>query len=423
MRVVYVDMVGGAAGDMLLAAFLDAGLDRDALERGLRSVVADGWTLTPERVVKRGIAATYAALVVPGEDGDAEHHHVHGAHGVPHDHDRAAGGTRTLAEVLAIVERSGLTPRQRERASAVYRRLADAEARAHGTSLATVAFHEIGQIDAILDVAATCIALDMLEIDEVRCSPFPIGNGSIRMQHGLYPNPPPATAELMRGWPTRSVDIDGELVTTTAAAILTTLAVAGPRGDLLVERIGYGAGASDFAIPNVTRVFIGTATGPARGAKDSGDDVVVIEANIDDMSPQHYELAVERLFAAGARDVWMTPIVMKKGRPAITLSAIASPEGEAAVAHAMLTETTTIGVRVRNERRHVLPRTIASVATPYGPVRVKRSALRQGADDIDGDTRTSAEYDDLLRIARERGLTLPEVARTVDAAIAAERAR
>ena len=419
MRVAYVDMVGGAAGDMLLAAFLDAGLDRDTLERALRGVVADGWTLTPERVRKRGIAATYAGLVVPGEDGDAEHdheEHAHdGAHAHDHDHGHAAGsGTRTLAEVLEVVGNSTLSARQRERASAVYRRLAEAEAHTHGTAADAIRFHEIGQIDAILDVAATCIALDLLGVDELRCSPFPIGHGSIRMEHGSYPNPPPAVAHLLLGWPTRAVDVAGELVTPTAAAILTTLAKPG-RPDLVLERIGYGAGRSDFAIPNVTRVMIGTsadAEPDARGAPER-DEVVVLEANIDDMLPQHYELALERLFAVGARDVWLTPIVMKKGRPAITVSAIAAPADEAAVARAMLNETTTIGVRVRTERRHVLPRASASVDTPYGPVRVKRTG-------VNGHARARAEYDDLLRIARERNLPLPEVARTVDAAIQGE---
>jgi uncharacterized protein (TIGR00299 family) protein len=444
----YVDMVGGAAGDMLVAAFLDAGADREALERALRTVVPDGWTLAPRRVVKRGIAATYAGLVVPGEDGDdqhhhypkaAPHHHDEGGHVHPHaDHDHDAndhdahghdeshhhhegGGTRHLADVLAIVERSGLTARQRERASAIYRRLAEAEARVHGTTADAIHFHEIGQLDAILDVAASCVALDLLGIDELRCSPFPIGHGSIRMQHGLYPNPPPATAELMRGWPTRPVDVDGELVTTTAAAVLTTLATPGPRPDMVIERIGYGAGRSDFSVPNVTRVMIGTAapseragTGGAPEASDApatngapeGDDVIVIEANIDDMSPQHFELALERLFAAGARDAWLTPIQMKKGRPALTLSALAAPADERAVARTMLAETTTIGVRVRTERRYVLPRALGLVDTPYGPVRVKRTEL--------GDrTRVQPEYDDLVRIARERELPLAEVARVV----------
>lgn len=424
MRVCYVDMIGGAAGDMLLAAFLDAGLDRDALERALRTVVADGWTLEPQRVVKRGIAATFAGLVVPGEDGDiAHHHHPHddaaSAHGGVHEAHEHGGPARTLADVLAIVERSGLTARQRERASAIYRRLAEAEATTHASAPETVRFHEIGQLDAILDVAATCVALDLLEVDELRCSPFPIGHGSVRIEHGLYPNPPPATAQLLLGWPTRAVEVAGELVTPTAAAILTTLATPG-RPDLVLERIGYGAGRSDFAVPNVTRVMIGTAVDTA-GALPGGtgterDEVVVIETNIDDMSPQHYELALERVFAAGARDAWLTPIVMKKGRPAITLSAIAAPADEAAVARAMLTETTAIGVRVRDERRHVLPRAVTTVSTPYGPVRVKRAG-------VNGSARARAEYDDVLRIARERELPLPEVTRTIDAAIAAEDSR
>jgi pyridinium-3,5-bisthiocarboxylic acid mononucleotide nickel chelatase len=244
-RIAYVDMIGGAAGDMLLAAFLDAGADRDALERALRTVVADGWTLAPRRVVKRGIAATFAGLVVPGEDGDPEHHH-HSA------------GTRTLADVLDIVNHSGLTTRQRERASAVYRRLAEAEAHTHGTTAEKICFHEIGQIDAILDVGATCVALDLLEIDELRCSPFPVGHSPIGMEHGLDPNPSAATAYLLRGWPTRAVEVAGELVTPTAAAILTTLATPGGT-DMTFERIGYGAGRSDFPIPNVTRIVIGTA--------------------------------------------------------------------------------------------------------------------------------------------------------------------
>lgn len=405
-RIAYVDMIGGAAGDMLVAAFLDAGLDRAPLEAALRGVVADGWSLTPRRVVKRGIAATFAGLIVPGEDGDAAHHHHHDEDDAHHHH----GPRRRLADVLAIVESSTLTPRQRERAAAIYRRLAEAEARVHGTTAEAIHFHEIGQIDAILDVAATCIALDLLGIDELRCSPFPVGTGLIAMEHGRYPNPPPATAELLRGFPLRALDVEGELVTTTAAAILTTLATPSRPPELVLERLGYGAGRSDFPIPNVTRVLIGTVD--SREARETaeadGDEVVVLEANIDDMSPQHYELAMERLFAAGARDVWMTPIVMKKGRPAITLSALAAPLDEAAIARVLLSETTTIGLRVRSERRYVLPREIRLIDTPYGPVRVKRVAL-------DERVRMRPEYDDLVRIARERELPIAEVARTVEA--------
>jgi uncharacterized protein (TIGR00299 family) protein len=403
MKVAYVDMIGGAAGDMLMGAWVDAGLDVGALERALRTVVADGWELVTERVVRCGISATHLDLIIPGED---DHAHADDAHG--HDHAHTRHG-HYLRDILAIVERSGLTRRQIDRATAVYRRLADAEARVHGVDADDVHFHEVGQIDAILDVAGTCIALDLLGIDELRCSAFPYGTGLARMHHGTYPNPGPATVELLRGMPMRALDVEAELVTTTGAAILSTLATApGERVDLTLERIGYGAGRRDFAIPNVVRVMIGEtaegSAGVARGA--DGDDVVVLEANIDDMSPQHYDLAMERIFAAGALDVWLTPIVMKKGRPAIVVAAMARPEAESAVAHAMLRETSTIGVRVRRERRHVLDRTIEWIETPYGPVRFKRVSG-------EGVVRRTPEYDDIASIARDRDVPVGEIARAV----------
>ena len=419
MKVAYIDMIGGAAGDMLMGAWVDAGVDVAELERALRTVVADGWELVTERVDRCGISATHLDLIIPGEDdhahvpnGTHEHHHSHG-----HDEHVSPSTSATLSvdsvegrqhaslvhhghrltDILAIVERSGLSKRQIERASTIYRRLASAEARVHGASPDDVLFHEVGQIDAILDVAGTCIALDLLDIDEVRCSSFPTGHGLVRMAHGAYPNPGPAAVDLMRGFPIRSVDIAAELVTVTGAAIITTIAQPGPALGMTLERIGYGAGRRNFPIPNVVRVLIGE---PANTS--AVDDVVVIEANIDDMSPQHYELALERIFAAGALDAWLTPITMKKGRPAITLAALAAPHQETAVADAMLRETTTIGVRVRTERRRVLARAMATVDTPFGVVRVKRVA----ATGID---RWQPEYDDLLRIARERNLPLSDI--------------
>ena len=400
MKVAYVDMIGGAAGDMLMGAWVDAGLDVQLLERALRTVVADGWELVTERVDRCGIAATHLDLIIPGEDD-----HAHGP-GDAHDH---AHHGHYLRDILAIVERSGMTRRQIERASAIYRRLADAEARVHGTNADDVHFHEVGQIDAILDVAGTCIALDALGIDELRCSAFPYGTGLARMHHGTYPNPGPATIELLRGMPLRALDVEAELVTTTGAAIISTLATSpGQRVDLTLERIGYGAGRRDFAIPNVVRVMIGEAVASSVGVNDgdAGDEVVVLEANIDDMSPQHFDLALERIFAAGALDAWLTPIVMKKGRPAIALAAMARPAAEALVAHAILRETSTIGVRVRRERRHVLERAIESVETPYGPVRFKRVGG-------DGFVRRTPEYDDVAQIARERNVPVDEVARTL----------
>jgi len=392
VNVVYVEMIGGASGNMLLGALLDAGGDVAALESALRTIPVAGWSIEQRRVVKRGIAATYFDFCIPGED----HDHAHGEH-AGHGHAQAE---RKLADVLATLERSGLTAHQKTRAAGIYARLAEAEARVHGVPLAEIHFHEVGQIDAILDVAGVCILLDQLAIDEVACSAFPIGNGAISMQHGLYPNPPPATAELLRGAPTFAAPVEGEMVTTTGAAILTKLVRApGSRPAMRTERIGYGAGRSDFALPNVVRVSIG----PALGAPLPSDEVVVVEANIDDMSPQHFELAIERVLAAGAYDVWLAPVTMKKSRPAILFGAIAPPERESEVARAMLLETSTLGVRVRRERRHLLERRVESLATEFGPVRVKIA-------DAAGSTRRTLEYDDVVRIARERGMPIADVA-------------
>lgn len=245
-KVAYVDMIGGAAGDMLMAAWVDAGVDPAELERRLRSVVADGWDPVLERVDRAGISALHLDLVIPGEDDHAHRtgHRKHQGH--------------RLRDILALIERSGLSARQIERAGAIYRRLAHAEAHVQAQDADEMLFHGVGQLDAILDVAGTCIALDLLEIEELRCSPFPIGHGLARTAHGVFANPAPEALELMRGWPVRAVDIEADLVSTTGAAILTTLATPGPALDMTLERVGYGAGRKKFAVPNVVRVMIGT---------------------------------------------------------------------------------------------------------------------------------------------------------------------
>ena len=400
MNAIHFEMIGGASGNMLLGAMIDAGADPDRLLDALRTIPVDGWTSESRRVVKRGIAATYFDFVVPGED-----HHAN-------DRGGAYGTARALAQVLDIVARSGLSASQRARASAVYVRLADAEAKVHGTTSERIHFHEVGAVDAILDVAGACVALDLLEIDSVWCSAFPIGRGAIDMRHGRYPNPPPATAELLRGAPTFDADVVGEMVTTTGAAILAEfVATPGVRPAMTPRTIGYGAGRSDFAIPNVLRATVGPLE-DARRAEAAADgfdhdEVVVLEANVDDMSPQRFELALERALAAGAFDVWLAPVTMKKSRPAILFGAVAPLGCEAAVARAMLAETTTLGVRVRRERRYTLPRETTTVATPFGDVRVKTAT-------IDGQRRRSLEYDDVVRIARERQRPFAEIVARIE---------
>lgn len=374
-------MIGGASGNMLLGALIDAGASPEAIESALRTLPLEGWSIERRRVERRGIAATFFDFVVPGDHNSASHH---------------------LSDVLDVLERGALTQAQRARAASIYTRLAQAEAKVHGSTPERIHFHEVGAADAILDVAGFCVALDLLGIERSYCSAYPLGRGTISIHHGRYPNPPPATAELLRGAPTYDAGIEGEMVTTTGAAILSSVvADPGLRPAMRAESIGYGAGSSDFAIPNVLRVSVGTPVGERPAAR--ADDVVVLEATIDDMSPQHFELAVERVLAAGAFDVWLLPVTMKKLRPAVLFGAVAPPEREAEVARAMLVETSTLGVRVRSERRHTLGRQIETVETPLGPVRVKTAM-------VDGQPRRTLEYDDVARIARELGRPIAETA-------------
>ena len=386
MKAVYFDQIGGSSGNMLLGALIDAGAPVVELETVLRSIPISGWTLEQTRVLKRGVAATYFDFIVPGEDG----------------HPGAAAHGRHLDEVLAIVARSGLTVSQKARASAIYQRLGEAEARVHGTTVDQVHFHEVGATDAILDIAGTCVALDSLGIERVYASAYPLGNGEIVMQHGRFPNPPPATADLMRGAATRSTDIVGELVTPTAAAILATLvARVGERPSMTFERHGYGAGRSDFPIPNIVRATIGQVS------DGHVSTVRVLEANVDDLSPEFFELAIERVFAAGALDVWLSPIAMKKARPAVLFSAIVPIDRADACAEAILSQTSTIGVRSYEVERYIAERTIHEHQTPYGPVRVKTATIA-------GRARATLEYDDLLRIAREQNRPLADLARELE---------
>jgi pyridinium-3,5-bisthiocarboxylic acid mononucleotide nickel chelatase len=418
MSIATFDCFGGASGNMILGALVDAGLSIDALERELRKLPVRGWKVRARPVHKCGIGALYLDVDVPGEDvphaelmqsrpleaGSAEHRHE----GIAH---------RKLADVLAIIREAGYPHSVEAMAVKIYERLAAAEAKVHRAPVADVAFHEVGQVDAIVDIAGAAIALHLLGIEAVHCSPMPCGRGFVHPAHGQLPSPSPATMELLRGVPTYAVDLDAEMVTPTGAAILTGIASFAPRPPMTIDRIGYGAGRSDFPFANVLRVCIGEPARESAGLQRSSPggfapEVVQLETNIDDMSPQLYEHVMERLFAAGAIDVWTQAVQMKKGRPGTVLAALAPPERSEAVATALLAETTTIGVRSWSARRVTLPRTVESVSTSLGPVRVKVIQAPSG-------TRARAEYDDCKAIAQRTGMPLADVMRTVDAEVAA----
>ncbi|MBV8670736.1 MAG: nickel pincer cofactor biosynthesis protein LarC [Candidatus Eremiobacteraeota bacterium] len=401
MKIAYFDCFSGASGNMILGALVDAGLPLDRLERELRKLPVPGFALHTKRVDKRGLAALYLDVDVPGEDGrpaSAEHEH--------HDHHHEGIAHRRLADVLRIVRAAQFPSAVETMAEKIYRRLAVAEARVHGTTEDAIAFHEVGQVDAIVDIAGAAIGLFTLGIDVVHCSPLPCGRGRIRSAHGEGPSPAPATLELLRDAPTYALDVDGEFVTPTGAAILSTVATFEPRPAMTIDAIGYGAGSSDFPFPNVLRVVIGE-TVDARADTSEPGDVVQLETNIDDMNPQLYEHVIERLFAAGALDVWTQAVVMKKGRPGTILASLAQPERADAVAAVMLAETTSIGVRQWIAHRTTLPRRVETVTTALGPVRVK---IIEGP----GGRRVRPEYDDVRGIAQRAGRPLAEVMASVE---------
>lgn len=383
-RIGYLDCFSGISGDMLLGALLDAGLDAGALQSELAKLGVEGWSLRAERTTRAGIAATKA--------------HVDLAE-APQPH-------RRLPDILALLDAPSLEARDRDGAAAVFRRLADAEARVHGVDASEIDFHEVGALDAIVDVVGGVIGLRLLGIEELYCSALPAGGGTARSAHGTLPVPAPATLELiaMANAPLAASTGDRamELVTPTGAAIVTTLARF-ERPAMHVSAVGYGAGGRDpEGWPNVLRLWIGEAIAPVRPA------MLLIETNIDDMNPEIYGYVQERLFAAGAADVWFQPIQMKKNRPGILLSVLCSNEREDAIANVLLRETSTLGVRVTPVTRHEAQREIFEFESTLGPAAVKVKRLPGEPP------RVAPEYEACRAIAEATGMALAEVYRVVE---------
>jgi uncharacterized protein (TIGR00299 family) protein len=424
MRIAYFDCIGGISGDMLLGALLDAGVKLEDLEASLRTLQLPEWSLQVGRTRKSGIAAAKVDVVVGGASaGDAptlrvppddaplgpvKHWHTHTeshthshSHGDGHEHTHDGdleAGTRTFTEVAALIRASGLPEVVKGRAEAVFRRLAEAEAAVHGASLETVHFHEVGAVDSIVDVVGSVLGLHLLGVERVVCSALPNGHGFVKCAHGLMPIPPPATAELLKGLPLRRVDVEGELVTPTGAALAGALASEfGHMPEMVVDEVGYGAGFKDFPFPNLLRVVIGQA---ASSAGSEATTVTLIAANIDDQSPQFYQGAFSSLLEAGALDVWLTPIQMKKNRPAHTLNVLCAPADRERLTGVIFAETTTLGVRYTEWHRTCLEREVIPFQTQYGTVRVKVGRLG-------GKVQTAMpEFEDCRARAAEHGVTV-----------------
>ncbi|MGQ9553379.1 MAG: nickel pincer cofactor biosynthesis protein LarC [Anaerolineae bacterium] len=375
MKIGYLDCISGISGDMVLGALLDVGLPLNDLTSELNKLGLDSWAIEPVKVTKSGLSATLANVRA-----DEEHHHRH------------------YPDIVRLIENSGIAIKAREMSLRIFCRLGEAEARVHGVPLDDVHFHEVGAVDSIVDIVGTCVGLTMLGIESVHGSPLPWTRGAVKTAHGFLPVPAPATVELMRGWPVYPLDLEGELVTPTGAAILSALATPGLPA-MTVTGVGYGAGQKNLeGRANVLRLVIGDHPGQL-----DSDSVLEVETNLDDMNPEWLPQAMTEVMAAGALDVYLTPLTMKKGRPAFKLSALCEEQALNQVAEAVFRHTTSLGVRYQRLQRLKLRREWQAVATPWGPVRIKLAYL--------GDRRINAapEYEDCLRLAEASGQPLKEI--------------
>ena len=383
MTLAYFDCFSGISGDMVLGALVDCGLELARLEAELRKLHLHEWKISAQKVARKAIHATKVNV-----EYGAQHHHRH------------------LADILKMIDAAKLSPRAAENATKIFRRLGEAEAKVHGVPIEKVHFHEVGAVDSIVDIVGAAIGFDLLGIEQFACSAMDVGGGRVQTEHGLLPVPAPATAELLRGAPTFSSGIQKELVTPTGAAIATTLSSSYGKIPLMrVAAIGYGAGSAELAEqPNVLRLLIGESLAAEAHAGNHGDaPVTVIETNLDDMSPQIYGYFVEQAFAAGALDVFSTPVQMKKNRPGQLVTLLCEPSNRARLIDLIFRETTTIGVRSYEVQRQTLNRETVSVDTPLGAIRMKVSRLNGAV------LNAAPEYDDCQRIAAQKGVPLKQV--------------
>jgi len=417
MRIAYLDCFAGIAGDMFLGALIDAGVPADVLEEAT-AALGLGASLRIETVDRSGISSTKVYVLEDGRVADEkssshshEHEHSHAHH---HEHKHAHG--RSLSEIRALIGAAKLHDEVKRFATRSFELLGEAEARIHNVPVDSIHFHEVGAVDSIVDIVAVSAGVHHLQVDAWHASAVNVGAGTVECAHGTFPVPAPAAADLLRGFPTYSAHVQKELVTPTGAALLRALSPSfGPQPAMRVDAIGYGAGARNpKSFPNVLRLSVGekTESGFAEASGRTDEIVTVIETALDDLSPQVLAYVAEKALAAGALDVMLMPVIMKKGRPGTLLTVLCKPADSPIFEQMLLTETSTLGVRVRQDRRVCVERKHTSVETAYGPIRMK-IGLR------DGEERNAApEFEDCRAAAERHGVALKQVQQ---AAIAAYR--
>ena len=416
MRIAYLDCFSGVSGDMFLGALVDAGVPFELFQRTVEGLNV-GATLERSRVDRSGISATKIDVLVNGQkdmpreefwaanpertlgdessEGLQEHRRAHGRH---------------LSAILKIIADAPISDVAKLTASSIFTALGDAEAKIHDVPVETIHFHEVGAADAIVDIICAAVGAEALQVERILASPLNVGGGTVRCSHGVLPVPAPATLELLKGIPVYSGEVQKELVTPTGAAIVKVLAGGfGARPAMTTETIGYGAGAGNFTGHcNVLRLVVGEALGgiPGDRSEESGashEEILVLEANLDDLSPQIIGYTADRLLGAGALEVFTTPVQMKKGRPGVLLTLLSKPEDEARLRCMLFEETSTLGVRSRREQRHILTRRQETQQTPWGEVRIKIGSA--GAAELNA----APEYEDCRRIAADHQLPLKTV--------------
>ncbi|MEK6335025.1 MAG: nickel pincer cofactor biosynthesis protein LarC [Acidobacteriota bacterium] len=382
MKTLYFDCFAGASGDMILGALIGAGVDQSALVEQLKLLGVGGWQIDFESVDRSGISAAYARVKTAPE-------HAH----------------RHLADILKIIYDSNLSDPVKDRAARIFSRLAEAESRVHNQPVEKIHFHEVGALDAIIDICGAAIGFDLLGVEKFVCSPLRVGTGMAQMAHGRFPIPPPAVAELLKGKPIYAGDIEGEFVTPTGAAIITTVCTEfGPMPAMRVAANGYGAGTRDHKqFPNVLRLFLGeTEAGEVR----DDESLLIIETNVDDMSPQLVGHVMERALELGALDCFLTPVQMKKNRPGMLISILCRPGEREKFLQVLFAETTTIGARSYEVLRRALARETVRVETQFGPIDVKIARI---SNQTNGAVNAMPEFEQCREAARKAGVAVREV--------------
>ena len=421
MRIAYLDCFSGISGDMFLGALIDAGVAPEIFERAV-DALAVGAKLEISRVNRSGITATKVDVIVRGErdspranSASATHEHTHGSgHRHEHSHDDAHGHHhhtveqnpvhhhgRGLVEIRDIIRKAAISESAKKVAICIFEKLGAAESKIHNIPIEKIHFHEVGAVDALVDITCAAVGAEALGVDEIICSPLNVGGGTINCAHGTSPVPAPATVELLTGAPVFASGLQAELVTPTGAAIVRTLATRfASFPEMKIEKAGYGAGTRDFAgHANVLRITIGESASKT-AANTSQETIAILEANLDDLNPQVFGYLMDRLFEAGALDVFGTPVQMKKNRPGTVLTVLAKLDDADKLAQIIFAETTTLGVRRREENRHVLARKWQTVSTKFGEVRIKIASLNGTVSSY------APEYEDCRRIAVDHRVPL-----------------